>query len=164
MDGIASGVFACHQHDILSRQAMMYLLTKGWSLAHTSLAMTPKQSEMSEEYCCLKSARAGHSKSMCLSSPRAPVRHSLQIRLSRGSRTYLPTDKGSVSLAPPRELYRDTRATHGSSFCIYQSGLKEVSKACTIWTHVLSKASARQGRDPPIVKQLKILKGRQEVS
>ena len=95
MDGIASGVFACHQHDILSRQAMMYLLTRGWSLAHTSLAMTPEQSEMSEEYCCLKSARAGHSKSMCLSSPKAPVRHSLQIRLLRGSHKYLPCSMGN---------------------------------------------------------------------
>ena len=31
-----------NQHDILSRQAMMYLLTMGWFLAHTSLAMTPE--------------------------------------------------------------------------------------------------------------------------
>ena len=41
MGGIAS---VCHQHDILSRHAMMYLLTMGWSLAHTSLAMTPEHS------------------------------------------------------------------------------------------------------------------------
>ena len=41
MDGIAS---VCHQHDILSKQAMMYLLTMGWFLAHTSLAMTPEHS------------------------------------------------------------------------------------------------------------------------
>ena len=32
-----NNVCACHQHDILSRQAMMYLLimTMGWFLAHT---------------------------------------------------------------------------------------------------------------------------------
>ena len=98
MDGIASGVFACHQHDILSRQAMMYLLTRGWSLAHTSLDMMPELCEMSEEYCCLKSARAGlagHSKSMCLSSPKACMRHSPQIRLLRGNRTYLPCSMGN---------------------------------------------------------------------
>ena len=46
MAGIAS---VCHQHDIhdiLSRQAMVYLLTIcfGWFLAHTSLALTPEHS------------------------------------------------------------------------------------------------------------------------
>ena len=46
MDGIAS---VLHQHDILSRQAMMYLLTMGWSLDHTSLAMTPEHSATNEE-------------------------------------------------------------------------------------------------------------------
>ena len=56
------------------RQAMMYLRTRGWSLAHISLAMTPQQSDTSEEYGCLESAGAGHSRSMCLSAPKAPVR------------------------------------------------------------------------------------------
>ena len=70
MDEAAS---VCHQHDILSRQAMMYLLTIGWFLAHTSLAMTPVHSATNGEYSSLRSARAGHSKSMCLSSPKAPV-------------------------------------------------------------------------------------------
>ena len=46
MDGIAS---VCHQHDILSRQAMMYLLTMGWFLAHSSLAMTPEHSATNGE-------------------------------------------------------------------------------------------------------------------
>ena len=47
----------------------MYLLTMGWFLAHTSLAMTPAHSATNREYSSLRSARAGHSKSMCLSSP-----------------------------------------------------------------------------------------------
>ena len=58
----------------LSRQAMMYLLTMSWFLAHTSLAMTPEHSATNGEYSSLRSARAGHSKSMCLSSPKAPER------------------------------------------------------------------------------------------
>ena len=49
----------------------MYLLTMGWFLAHTSLAMTPEHSATNGEYSSLRSARAGHSKSMCLSSPQA---------------------------------------------------------------------------------------------
>ena len=103
MDGTASGLSACHQHDILSRQAMMYLLTRGWSSAHTSLAMTPEHSDMSAEYCCRKPARAEHSRSMCLSSPKAPVRHNLQTRLLRGNRTCLPCSMGSM-WAPMRNL------------------------------------------------------------
>ena len=51
---------------------MMYLLTMGWFLAHTSLPMTPEHSATNGEYSSLRSARAGHSKSMCLSSPKAP--------------------------------------------------------------------------------------------
>ena len=51
----------------------MYLLTMGWFLAHTSLAMTPEHSATNGEYSSLISARAGHSKSMCLLSPKAPV-------------------------------------------------------------------------------------------
>ena len=47
----------------------MYLLTMGWFLAHTSLAMTPEHSATNGEYSSLRSARAAHSKSMCLSSP-----------------------------------------------------------------------------------------------
>ena len=107
MDGIASGVFACHQHDILSRQAMRHLLTRGWSLAHTSLAMTPEQSEMSEEYCCLKLARAGHSKSMCLSSPKAPVRHSLNCAIADTPvawQSYIPALFYGQQMDPIRNL------------------------------------------------------------
>ena len=70
MDGIAS---VRHQHDVLSRQAMMCLLTMGWSRAHTSLAITPEHSTTNGENSSLTSARAGHSRSMCLSSPKAPV-------------------------------------------------------------------------------------------
>ena len=68
MDVIAS---VCHQHDIPSRQAMMCLLTMGWFLAHTSLAMTPEHSATNVENSSLRFAGAGHSKSMCLSSPKA---------------------------------------------------------------------------------------------
>ena len=42
---------------------MMYLLTMGWFLAHTSLAMTPEHSATNGGYSSLRSARAGHSKS-----------------------------------------------------------------------------------------------------
>ena len=42
----------------------MYLLIIGWFLAHTSLAMTPEHSATNGEYSSLRSARAGHSKSM----------------------------------------------------------------------------------------------------
>ena len=38
---------------------MMYLLTMGWFLAHTSLAMTPEHSATNGEYSSLRSARAG---------------------------------------------------------------------------------------------------------
>ena len=41
MDGTAS---VHDQQDIPSRQAIIYLLTMGWFLAHTSLDMTPEQS------------------------------------------------------------------------------------------------------------------------
>ena len=51
MDGVAS---VCHQHGILLRQAMMYLLTMGWFLAHTSLAMTPEHSATNGEYSSLE--------------------------------------------------------------------------------------------------------------
>ena len=51
-----NSVCACHQHDILSRQAMMYLLTMGWFLAHTSLAMTPEHSAIKGENSSLRSA------------------------------------------------------------------------------------------------------------
>ena len=61
MDGIAA---VCHQHDIPSRQAMKYLLTMGWFLAHTSLAMTPEHSATNKENSPLRSARPGHSRSM----------------------------------------------------------------------------------------------------
>ena len=70
MDGIAS---VCHQHDILSRQAMMHLLTMGWFLAHTSLATTPDHSATNGENSSLRSARAGHSKSMCLMTQSSSV-------------------------------------------------------------------------------------------
>ena len=68
-----NSVCACHQHDILSRQAMIYPLTMGWFLAHTSLAMTPEHSAIKGENSSLRCARAGHSKSICLSSSKAPV-------------------------------------------------------------------------------------------
>ena len=53
MDGTAS---VHHQQDILPRQAMMNLLTMGWSLAHTSLATTPEHSATSGEISCLLSS------------------------------------------------------------------------------------------------------------
>ena len=66
MDGKA---FVCHQQDILSRQAMMYLL-RSWSLPHISLAMTPEQSEMSVENCTLRSGVAEHSKAYASHRPK----------------------------------------------------------------------------------------------
>ena len=71
MDGTAS---LRHQllSDSLSRHPLMYQLTMGWFLAHTSQAMTPGQSVTSEENSSHRSAR-GPSRSMCPSSPKFPV-------------------------------------------------------------------------------------------
>ena len=52
---------------------MMYLLAKAWSRDHTSLAMTFEQAVMSEEKFTLRSAGAGHLRSMSLSPAKAPV-------------------------------------------------------------------------------------------
>ncbi len=46
--------------------------------------MTLEQDSKSEENCNLRSAKAGHSSNICLSSPDAPVLHKLQTRLARG--------------------------------------------------------------------------------
>ena len=68
MDGKAS---VCHQQDILSRHLMIYLLSRSWSLLHMSLAMTPEHAETSVENSARRSDKAEHSRSMCLSSPKA---------------------------------------------------------------------------------------------
>ena len=86
---------------------MMYLLTRGWSLTHISLAMKPEQPAMSEEYYSLSFARAVHSRAVhsrriCLSSPKAPVRHNLQIRLLRGRLVCLPCSMGKIGT--PRKI------------------------------------------------------------
>ena len=75
MDGVAS---VCRQHDILPRQAMMFLLTIGWFLAHTSLAMTPEQSATSGQNSPRRSARERHSRSLeqgTLARPAIPRLH-----------------------------------------------------------------------------------------
>ena len=46
--------------------------------------MTLEQDSKSEENCNLRSAKAGHSSNMCLSSRNAPQLHKLQTRLARG--------------------------------------------------------------------------------
>ena len=46
--------------------------------------MTPERGSKSEENCNLRSAKAGHSSNICLSSPNASVLHKLQTRLARG--------------------------------------------------------------------------------
>ena len=46
--------------------------------------MTPEHGSKSEENCNLRSAKAGHSSNICLSSPNASVLHKLQTRLARG--------------------------------------------------------------------------------
>ena len=46
--------------------------------------MTLEHGSQSEENCKLRSAKAGHSSNMCLSSPNASVLHKLQTRLARG--------------------------------------------------------------------------------
>ena len=51
---------------------MMYLLTMDWPIA-----ITPEQSATSGDDLSIRSARAGHSRSMCLSSPKAPACHSV---------------------------------------------------------------------------------------
>ena len=60
---------------------MMYLLTMGWSLAHTSLAITPEQSVTNGEYSSLRSARRGHEARSLVSAKYGVVR--LSRRLSR---------------------------------------------------------------------------------
>ena len=57
MDGIAS---VYQRPDTISRQAVIYLQTIGWSLNHTRLVVVkiPEQCAMSEEYWVLTSARA----------------------------------------------------------------------------------------------------------
>ena len=75
-----------HQHDIPSRHAMVYVLTMSWSLAHTSLAVTPEQLATSGENSCLRPARAGRSMSLYLSSKKAPAGQSLNTRMWQGSR------------------------------------------------------------------------------
>ena len=56
--------------------------------------MTPEQDSKSEENCNLRSAKAGHSSNMCLSSPYAPVLHKLQTRLGRGRLKWRPSSTG----------------------------------------------------------------------
>ena len=68
MDGKAS---VCHQQDILSRHLMIYLLSRKWSLLHMSLAMTPEHAETSVENSARRFDKAEHSRSTCLSSPKA---------------------------------------------------------------------------------------------
>ena len=46
--------------------------------------MTLEQDSRSEENCNLRSAKAGHSSNICLSSSNAPGSHNLQTRLARG--------------------------------------------------------------------------------
>ena len=60
-DGVTEGAPAVEKFWL-----MMYLLTMGWSLAHTSLAITPEHSATNGEYSSLRSALlgAGHSKSI----------------------------------------------------------------------------------------------------
>ena len=70
--------------DILSRQAIIYLQTSCWSLAQRSRLMTLEQDSKSEENCNLRSAKAGHSSNICLSSPNAPVLHKLHTRPEAG--------------------------------------------------------------------------------
>ena len=60
---------------------MIYLQTSCWSLAQRSRLMTLEHGSESEENCNLRSAKAGHSSNICLSSPYASVLHKLQIRL-----------------------------------------------------------------------------------
>ena len=45
--------------------------------------MTPEHGSKSEENCNLRSAKAGHSSNICLSSPNASVLHKLQTRLAQ---------------------------------------------------------------------------------
>ena len=46
--------------------------------------MTLGHGSKSEENCNLRSAKAGHSSNICLSSPNASVLHKLQTRLAHG--------------------------------------------------------------------------------
>ena len=56
--------------------------------------MTLKYGSKSEENCHLRSAKAGHSSNICLSSPYASVLHKLQTRLARGRLKWRPSSTG----------------------------------------------------------------------
>ena len=56
--------------------------------------MTLEHDSKSEENCNLRSAKAGHSSKVCLSSPIAPVLHKLQTRLARGRLKWRPSSTG----------------------------------------------------------------------
>ena len=73
MDGTAS--VHVHQHDNASRQAMMYLLTMGWFLARTSLAMTPEHSAINGENSSLDLQKQG--------TPRACASHHPKLQFDR---------------------------------------------------------------------------------
>ena len=90
MDGIAS---THPQHDILSRHSIMYLLTR----LLISPAMTHEKSAASGEHSFPRTARAGHSRSLCLSSPKVPVGQSLHTHLWRARRKWQPSIIGRKS-------------------------------------------------------------------
>ena len=56
--------------------------------------MTLEQDSKSEENCNLRSAKAGHSSNICVSSPNASVLHKLQTGLARGSLKWRPSSTG----------------------------------------------------------------------
>ena len=96
----------------------MYLLTNGWSLNHTSLAMSPEQCAISWEYWVLTSARAGHSRSKCLSSPKAPAWHTLQIRLCLGNCKWRPCSRASRPTSLSGNLQKGLGWTAGGSMVL----------------------------------------------
>ena len=56
--------------------------------------MTLEHDSKSEEHCNLRSAKAGHSSNICLSSPIAPVLHKLQTQLAQGKMKWRPSSTG----------------------------------------------------------------------
>ena len=99
------------QHHI---KASYHVPARQW-LDHTSLALIPEHCATSWEKRALTSAKAGHSSSRCLSSPKVPVQHNLQARPCLGS---LKCQSPSL----PLQLYGPSSMSRFPPFSAFKSG------------------------------------------
>ena len=105
LDGIAFPQSSCHPIKTGNN------VTRGWCLAPTSPAMTPERSDTSGEYCYHQSAKAEQSRSICLSSPTAPV---------------------SADTLAPRQSHMPA-LYNGQRLCGLISSIREVSECFWYW-------------------------------